>query len=88
MRYPLRKTASNDCRSRGRNLKFSLISFRESTIRWRNEVQREKKKKIRKKEKKEFKFNELFVNEVARKQRVMRFEGFSRRKEARFSYLE
>lgn len=52
------------------------------------ERENEKKKKIRKKEKKEFKFNELFVNEVARKQRVMRFEGFSRRKEARFSYLE
>lgn len=67
-----------------------MIAF-ESTIRWRNEIQRErtkKKKKIRKKGKKEFKFNELFVNEVARKQRVMRFEGFSRRKEARFSYLE
>lgn len=44
MRYPLRKTASNDCRSRGRNLKFSLISFRESTIRWRNEVQRERER--------------------------------------------
>lgn len=47
------------------------------------EREKGKKKKIRKKEKKEFKFNELFVNEVARKQRVMRFEGFSRRKKGK-----
>lgn len=87
MRYP-RKNSFERLPISGTKFKILFDRFRESTIRWRNEVQREKKKKIRKKEKKEFKFNELFVNEVARKQRVMRFEGFSRRKEARFSYLE
>lgn len=66
-----------------------LSRINDSLEKWSSERERtRKKKKIRKKEKKEFKFNELFVNEVARKQRVMRFEGFSRRKEARFSYLE